>query len=174
MVEALDANLCHYAEVLLHDMGVDVRHMTGAGAAGGLGAGAIVFCHATVRSGASLVLEMFRFEELLEAADVVLTGEGSIDAQLAFGKAVGTVASLAQRHQVPVIAFAGRVAVEPEKLLERGIAAAIPIAPGPMGEEESMGRAGELLQVAVERTVRVLQLGEMIGCKWAGQSLGSA
>lgn len=168
MVEMLDRALSHYAEVIARDLDLDVRHLTGAGAAGGLGAGLLAFCHATVRSGASLVLEMFAFEDLLEAADVVFTGEGRIDSQVAYGKAVGTVALLAQKHGVPVIAFAGSVQVEPELLLEQGLLAAVPILPGPMAEAQAMAQASGLLQAAVERTVRILQVGESIARRWGG------
>ena len=166
MVEFLDRTLSHYADIITRDLDLDVRYFSGAGAAGGLGTGLLAFAHATLRSGASLVLEMFHFEDLLEAADLVFTGEGKIDSQLAFGKAVGTVALLAQKHGVPVVAFAGSVHVEPEQLWECGLQAAVPILSSPMEEREAMARAGELLQKAVERTVRILQLGETIAEKW--------
>ncbi len=168
MVEVLDRALAHYAEVVAREVQVEVRTLPGAGAAGGLGAGVLAFCHAQLRSGANLVLERFGFEELLEAADIVFTGEGRIDAQLAFGKAVGAVALLSRKHGVPVIAFGGSVQVDPEQLRAQGVTAAIPIPPGPMEEAQAMARASELLQEAVARTVRVLHVGEAMGRKWLG------
>ena len=162
-VETLDRALARLAEVIERDLKLEVRNLAGAGAAGGLGAGLVAFCGAELRSGPNLVLELLRFEEYLEAADLVLTGEGKVDRQIEFGKAISGVALLAQRYEVPIIAFTGNLAEEPEKLAERGLAAAIPISPGPMAEEEAMARAGELLQAAAERTMQLLLLGRSLG-----------
>jgi glycerate kinase len=163
MVGMLDKALSHYAEVVERDLQVDCREAPGAGAAGGLGFGLMAFCGAEIRSGASLVLSALRFEEFLEAADLVLTGEGRIDEQIQFGKAISGVALLAEKHSVPVVALTGSLALEEEKLARRGVAAVVPITPGPMVEEEAMARAGELLQAAAERTVRLLLLGRRLG-----------
>jgi glycerate kinase len=159
MVAMLDKALGKFAEVVERDVGVAVRDLAGGGAAGGLGAGLVAFCGAEIRSGASLVLAMLRFEEYLESADVIFTGEGKIDRQIEFGKAISGVALLAEKHQVPVVALTGSLEVEPEKLAGRGVSAVVPITPGPMEEKEAMSRAGELLQEAAERTMRVLLVG---------------
>ena len=163
MVAQLDQALAHFAQVIERDLGVDVREMSGAGAAGGLGAGMIAFCGAQIRSGASLVLEILRFEDYLEAADLVMTGEGKIDRQIEFGKAISGVALLAEKHGVPLIAFTGSLEEEPEELARRGVQAVVPIIPGPMPEQEAMSRAGELLQAAAERTLRLLLVGRELG-----------
>jgi len=163
MVPALDAALARFAEIIARDLGVDVRDLPGAGAAGGLGAGLLAFCGARVRSGANLVLETFGFDELLESADIVFTGEGRIDAQTSFGKAVHAVALLAAKHDVPVVAFTGDLREEAATLAGHGIAGLVPIAPGPIGEEEAISQAGELLQSAAERTMRLLLLGRRLG-----------
>ncbi len=163
MVAQLDQALAHFAQVIERDLGVDVREMSGAGAAGGLGAGMIAFCGAQIRSGASLVLEILGFEDYLEAADLVITGEGKIDRQIEFGKAISGVALLAEKHGVPLIAFTGSLEEEPEQLARRGVQAVVPIIPGPMPEQEAMSRAGELLQAAAERTLRLLLVGRELG-----------
>ncbi len=163
MVTMLDKALAKLAEVVEQDLGVDVRGLPGAGAAGGLGAGLVAFCGAELRSGPNLVLEMLRFEEYLESADLILTGEGKVDRQLEFGKAMSGVALLAEKHGVPVIAFTGNLEVEPEELAERGIAGVVTISPGPMEEGEAMERAGELLQAAAERAMRMLMVGRGLG-----------
>jgi len=169
MVEILDRALGHYADLIARDLEVEVRHLPGAGAAGGLGAGLVAFCNAEIRSGAHVVMEMFAFDELLGAADVVFTGEGKLDSQIEFGKALRAVALLAEKHSVPVVAFTGSLQVEPRKLAGHGITSAVPILPGPMEEGEAMTRAGELLQLAVERTVRLLAVGQGLGGKWTGR-----
>ena len=168
MVEVLDRALAHYAEVIARDLGVEVRDLPGAGAAGGLGAGLVAFCGAEMRSGANVVMEMFEFDELLVAADVVFTGEGKLDNQIAYGKALRALGLLAEKHATPVVAFVGSLQVEAGKLVRQGIAGAVSILPYPMEEGEAMARAGELLQSAVERTVRLLTMGRGIGEKWRG------
>jgi len=168
MVEILERALAHYAEIVARDLKVEVRDLPGAGAAGGLGAGLVAFCGAEMRSGANVVMEMFEFDELLAAADVVFTGEGKLDNQIAYGKALRALALLAEKHATPVVAFVGSLQVEAGKLARQGIAGVVPILPCPMEEGEAMARAGELLQAAVERTVRLLALGRGIGEKWRG------
>jgi len=163
MVRRLDEALAHFAEVVERDLVIDVREMSGAGAAGGLGAGLVALCGAEIRSGPSLVLELLGFEEYLEAADLVLTGEGKVDRQIEFGKAISGVAMLAEKHTVPVVAFAGSLEEEQADLVERGISAVVPIAPGPIEEAAAMAQAGELLQAAAERAMRLLVLGRGLG-----------
>lgn len=163
MVGMLDKALGNMAVVIERDLSMEVRDLRGAGAAGGLGAGLVAFAGAEIRSGPSLVLQLLRFEEFLESADLVLTGEGKLDRQIEFGKAISGVALLAEKHEVPVIAFAGSLEEDEDKLAERGIGAVMPIAQGPMKEEESVARASELLQAAAERAMRLLALGRSLG-----------
>jgi len=163
MVPMLEKALWRYGGVIAEQLQVEVRDLPGAGAAGGLGAGLVAFAGAKIRSGPSLVLELLRFEEYLEAADLVLTGEGKIDRQIEFGKAISGVALLAEKHGVPVIALTGWLAEEDHKLAERGVAAVMPIAPGPIGEQEAMEKAGELLQAGAERAMRLVVLGRGLG-----------
>ncbi len=163
MVGMLDKALGNLATIVERDLRLELRDVPGAGAAGGLGAGLVAFAGAEIRSGPSLVLELLRFEDFLESADLVLTGEGKLDEQLEFGKAISGVALLAEKHEVPIIAFTGSLAEDEEKLAARGIRAAVPIALGPMEEEEAISRASELLQAAAERAMRLLALGRRVG-----------
>jgi len=163
MVATLDKALWHYGGIISEQLQLEVRDLPGAGAAGGLGAGLVALAGAKIRSGPSLVLELLRFEEYLEAADLVLTGEGKIDRQIEFGKAISGVALLAEKHGVPVIALTGWLTEEDHKLAERGVAAVLPIAPGPIAEQEAMERAGELLQAGAERAMRLIVLGRQLG-----------
>lgn len=172
-VELLDAALSHFADICaqtsstrfnndardsgLRDSGL--RNVAGAGAAGGTAFGLMRFCNAQLVSGIDTVLEVAHFAEKLEKADLVLTGEGSIDEQTAQGKALAGVARLAQNAKngagVPVIAFGGRVALSGETLQAMGIVSAFPLADGPRTLEYSMSHAAELLEIAVERALRV-------------------
>ncbi len=162
-VAMLDKALAKLAQVMEQDVGVEVRELAGAGAAGGLGAGLVAFCGAEIRPGANLVLEMLDFEGYLESADLVLTGEGKVDSQVEFGKAIGGLGLLAGKRGVPVIAFTGNLEEEPERLAERGVGGVVPISTGPMEEQQAMERAGELLQAAAERTMRLLMMGRELG-----------
>jgi glycerate 2-kinase len=117
----LDSALRRYARVLRDDLGLDVAEVPGAGAAGGLGAGAIAFLGATLRPGIELVLDAVGFDAAVAGADLVITGEGSLDAQSLRGKAPHGVAKAATAHGVPVIALAGQVSVPEPRLRAAGI-----------------------------------------------------
>jgi len=122
-VKVLDAALRHYAEVLTRAVGVDISAVPGAGAAGGLGAGAMAFLKATPRSGISLLLDLVGFREALEGASLVVTGEGALDVQSLRGKAVMGVTRAAAAAGVPVVVLAGRVDLSPEEAIQAGFAA---------------------------------------------------
>jgi glycerate kinase len=103
----LDAALAHFADVVKRDLGVDVLDQQGAGAAGGLGAGLIAFLGAELRSGAQVVGEAAGIQARIATADLVITGEGRLDLQTAFGKAPQYVASLAKAAGKPTVCIAG-------------------------------------------------------------------
>jgi len=111
----------------------------------------------------AVVLQALRFEDFLRDADVVLTGEGRIDQQVLHGKVLAGVGSAARKFGVPVIAFAGQVAEEMESLQAIGLSACVPICPSAAAERDCMARAEELLQHAVERSMRVLLVGHDVG-----------
>jgi glycerate kinase len=109
-IAELDAALAHFAEVIERDLGVDVADRPGAGAAGGLGAGLTAFLGAELRRGAGVVAEAAGLEARVGQADVVVTGEGRLDAQTAYGKTPQFVAEVASRARKPVICLAGSIA----------------------------------------------------------------
>jgi glycerate kinase len=107
-VEVLEAGLERLAAVLRHDLGAEVEHVAGAGAAGGVGAGALALLGARVTPGIDLLLDLVGFDEAVAGSDLVVTGEGSVDAQTLSGKAPLGVARRAHAAGVPVIVLAGR------------------------------------------------------------------
>jgi glycerate kinase len=109
-VVVLDRALAHLAAVIARDLGVDVRDVAGAGAGGGLGAGLAAFLGARLRRGADVVMEAVRFDERLDAADLVVTGEGRLDEQSLHGKVVGSVLDRGARARRPVAIVCGRAA----------------------------------------------------------------
>jgi glycerate kinase len=106
-IAELDAALAHYAAIIKRDLGADVRDVPGAGAAGGLGAALVAFLGASLRSGAQVVGEAAGITARIREADFVVTGEGRLDGQTAFGKAPQYVARLARAAGKPVACVAG-------------------------------------------------------------------
>ncbi len=158
MARELDAALARYARVIERDLGVAVAELPGAGAAGGLGAGLVAFLGAEVGPGVDLIAEAAGLADRLAGADLVLTGEGRLDAQTGYGKTVAGVARMAKERGLPVIALAGEVTADATSLREQGIDAALSITPGPMTLAEAEARAAELLAAASERVGRLLAL----------------
>ena len=156
MCRQLDKALEDYATVIKRDLDIEVGDIPGAGAAGGLGAGLMVFLEAELKPGIDIVCETLGLSQHLKGADLVFTGEGRIDAQTMFGKTVAGVARRAKEFGVPVIAIAGELAISNEELTRYGIDAALSIAPGPISLEKSSADAGRLIADATERTLRLI------------------
>jgi glycerate kinase len=150
----LDSALRRYARVLAADLGVDLADTPGAGAAGGLGAGAIAFLGARLRSGIELVLELVGFHRAVAGADLVVTGEGKLDAQTLRGKAPVGVARAANAHGVPVVALAGAVEVADRELRAAGFEEAHALSELEADPERSMAEAAALLERLAERVGR--------------------
>lgn len=121
MVKQLDNALAHYAALLNRDLGCDVSQLTGAGAAGGMGAALHVFCAASLRSGVDIMIELLGLEKLVQDADLVITGEGRLDSQSVRGKVPFGVAKVAKRYHKPVIAIAGCLSDDVQIVCQCGI-----------------------------------------------------
>ncbi len=107
MVELLDAGLVHLAEVIRKSLDLDVEHLPGAGAAGGLGAGLVAFAGAKLESGVRIISEAVGLTARMAEADLCITGEGKLDSQSVHGKTAYGVAEIARDAGVPVICIAG-------------------------------------------------------------------
>lgn len=123
-VATLDAALDHWADVVAATTGRDLRGAPGAGAAGGVGFGAIAVLDARLAPGIELVMDLVDFDSELAAADLVVTGEGTLDEQTLHGKAPAGVAAAAVAAGVPVVAVCGRNTLPQWRLHESGFAAA--------------------------------------------------
>jgi glycerate kinase len=157
-VRILDDALRHFADVVEATVGIDIRDIPGAGAAGGTGGGFLGLGHATLRPGAELILEVVDFGRRLAGATLVITGEGRIDHQTLAGKAPYAVAQAAKARGIPVLALAGSVECTPPELEAAGIDAAYSLVPGPMTVEEAMRRGPALLAALAETIARTLSL----------------
>jgi len=152
------------AEVIKRDLGVDVADLPGAGAAGGLGAGLVAFCGATLEPGAEIVLDAVGFEARLTNADLLITGEGKVDEQTAHGKTPAAAARGARAAGVPAVALGGSVALAAESLGGVGFTAVFSIVPGPLSLAEALERdaARRFLEATSEQVVRLFLAGR--GC----------
>lgn len=163
MVQALDAALAHYARCIDAQLGKSVAETPGAGAAGGLGAGLLAFCHAEIRPGIETMLDFIQFGEILKGADLVITGEGRIDGQSVFGKVpVGVAHRAKAAGGIPVAAVVGCVGAGAEAVYAEGVDAILPIADGPMALDDSMARSAELLENAGATLMRMLKIGNTL------------
>ncbi|WP_240957518.1 glycerate kinase [Streptomyces barkulensis] len=152
-VELLDAALAHYARVLETVLGPRAAHLAqrpGAGAAGGVGYAALAALDASFRPGIEVLLEVLGFAEALERADLVITGEGSLDAQTLRGKAPAGVAAAARRAGRPVVAVCGRLAIGEEEMRAAGIEAAYALTDLEPDPAVCMAQAGPLLERVAE------------------------
>ncbi len=156
-VEALEMHLTNLADVVATDLECDFRDTPGAGAAGGIGFGLLSFCGAKIRSGFDVVAEVLRIEERIAACDLVITGEGRLDAQTLEGKGPAGIAALARKHGKPVLAFAGSIADDRE--VADIFTATCPIIDEPVSLAEAMARGAEFLERAAIRSARLVSLG---------------
>ncbi|GEK57529.1 glycerate kinase [Marinococcus halophilus] len=136
-VQELDEALRMFGEVIERDLHKPVLQEKGAGAAGGLGAGAIAFLNAALEPGIDIVLEESRFSERSAGASLVITGEGKIDAQTVFGKTPVGVAKASPPGST-VVAVAGQLGDGYEKVYEAGIDAAFSMVPGIVSLDQAM------------------------------------
>ena len=154
-VEILDKALRRFAEVVERDLGMDVASVPGAGAAGGLGAGLMVFLGARLASGTELVGDVVQLADKIQGADLVITGEGKMDRQTMMGKVPQGVARIARSLGVPVIAIVGSYVGPLDPVHAAGIEAVFAALPGPVSLQEAMSRAAENIEAATAQVFRL-------------------
>jgi glycerate kinase len=145
-IPLLEKGLARLADVIQETSGIDIREIPGSGAAGGLGGGLAAFCGALLRPGIDLVLELTLFDDALKQADLVITGEGKMDAQSRQGKAVSGILRRSNALGKPVIAVVGS-----DERIDRGpeeeFLAVASLVDGSVAVEEAMRDAGALLRM---------------------------
>ena len=156
-VRLLDAALTHYAERMAATLGTDHSTEPGAGAAGGLGFAARALLGARFRPGIAVVAELCGLAEAVQGADLVITGEGRLDAQTLHGKTPLGVARIAHAAGVPVIALAGSLGEGYQRLYAAGLSAAFSLAPGPIDLRQACADAAALLQARATDIARLWQ-----------------
>lgn len=160
-VERLNDGLEHLAAVVAEQLHLELQSMAGAGAAGGMGGGMAAFFDSRLEMGIQTVLDTVEFDQLLEHADLVFTGEGKIDSQSLRGKVVIGVAQRAQRAGVPVIAIVGDIGDPIDAAYEEGLSAVFSINRVAVPYAVAKTRAKDDLYLTMDNLCRLL-----INSKW--------
>jgi len=155
-VGKLDASLRRFAEVAYHQTGLDMTHVKHGGAAGGVAAGLHTFLNARLVNGIDFFLAFTNFEKALDQADLVITGEGSLDEQTLHGKGPFGVALQAKQKKLPVVGLAGKIPMEPNEALNHYFDVLLAIGNEPTAIDTAM----QLTQQNLIRTAR--QLGNLL------------
>jgi glycerate kinase len=151
-VSELASGLRRWAAVVAEAVGVDWSQAPGAGAAGGVGFAALAVLGAEPRPGIGLVLDLAHFDSTLADAELVITGEGSLDEQSLSGKAPVGVAQAAGRHGIPVVAVVGRSTLTQAQLAAAGISAVYPLS----DLESDLARSNTEASTLLERVGRAI------------------
>ena len=154
---ALDNGLRNYSEIVQRQFGIDTQQIEGAGAAGGMGAGSVVFLNAQLTSGIELIKELADFDTSIKDADWVITGEGKLDDQTLSGKTISGVIKSAKNQNIPVAALCGSVNISVETQKELGLDYAISIVKGISDLEEAMASSYTNLVHAAYNFGRILK-----------------
>lgn len=158
----LEEGLARLATVIEWDLGIDVRDIPGAGAAGGMGAGLVAFLHAVILPGVNVIFSAMRVDEWLRGADLVITGEGRMDSQDIYGKAPVAIAERAKAQGIPSIAVVGSTGRDYHVVYEHGMDAVIGIVNRPMTLERAVQQTGKLITEAASRAMRLVRVGRII------------
>lgn len=162
ILDQLEAGMINYASVIREKMKIDVDQMAGSGAAGGLGAALRVFLHAELKSGIETVLDLIDFDGLLKDVDLVVTGEGRMDWQSAFGKVPSGVGMRCRKMGVPAVAIVGGMGDGADKIYDFGVDSIVTTINGAMDISEALDRAEELYADAADRLFRMIRVGLVI------------
>ena len=157
MVQRLERGMESLARLISAQLGRDVADMPGSGAAGGLGAGLVAFLGAELKSGVETVTQAAQLRDRMRGSQLVITGEGQVDGQSAFGKVPAGVAALARAERIPVVALCGACGPGYEDLYRLGVHAILSICDRPMPLELALEQAERLLERAAESVMRLWQ-----------------
>lgn len=165
ILDQLEKGMVHYAKIMEDMTGYDFSNMEGAGAAGGFSVPFLAFTNTKLASGIESVLSTLHFDELLEGVDFVVTGEGRVDEQSAYGKVMAGVGQACAKKNIPVAAIVGGMDEGAQKIYDFGIDSIFPIVPKPMELYDSMARSEELFADAADRMFRFIKMGMKLRAK---------
>lgn len=144
-IEELEAGMIHFNEIIKKDLGKDISDIEGSGAAGGLAAGCIAFLNTNLSSGIDLVLDLSNANLHINDADLVITGEGSIDEQSLNGKVISGIGEICKKLNKPLIAFCGKLNLTADQIRQLNISSAYSINEDETSLEEAYKNAWHLL-----------------------------
>jgi glycerate kinase len=159
MIKILDENLNQFGKKLEEKYQKKIKEHPGAGAAGGLGAGLFAFLDADLQPGFEIVKRITNLENHVQDADLVITGEGRMDMQTAYGKTPHGVAQLTKKYHKPLIGIAGSLGENYQKLFLEGFDVVISIIDRPMSLEKALGNAAEMLKFAAYNVLQAINIG---------------
>lgn len=150
VLEVLEKNMLHLANMIENHTGLHIRELPGSGAAGGLGFGMMSMLKARSEPGFDIVIKITELEKKMTGVDLVITGEGKIDSQTRFGKTPWGVAMTAKKKDIPVIAFAGRISDKADELYKNEFRSIIEVSDRSMDLKTAMKNGEKLLKLAVK------------------------
>ena len=158
-LKILEEGMINYAKIVKDYRGIEVAHLSGAGAAGGLGAALVAFLGATLESGFKMVSEAVELEDKIREGkyDLIITGEGQINYQTLHGKLPFGVASLGKKYNTPVIGIVGSIGVGYEPILDLGMTSVFSIMNRPMSLQTAMAESETLLSDTVRRIYKMIR-----------------
>ena len=165
MVRILDENLRHLGKVIKQSLRKNVTKLKGAGAAGGLGAGLVAFTEARMKSGIEIVIDATNICKYMENADLVITGEGRVDTQTAFGKTPSGIAKAARKYHIPTVVIGGGITDDANDIFAYGIDGLESACARDMSLEEAIKNSRKHLANAAERAIRLVLIGKKIAKK---------
>ncbi|MEF3099846.1 glycerate kinase [Raoultella terrigena] len=162
MIARLDRALAHFAQIIDRDLGIDVLHLEGGGAAGGMGAALYAFCGAKLRPGIEIVTDALHLAERVADADLVITGEGRIDSQTIHGKVPVGVAKVAKSYNIPVIGIAGSLTADVGVVHQHGLDAVFSVLYSVCTLEEALENAADNVRMTARNVAAILKMGQKL------------
>lgn len=171
-IPILEQGMAHYIAVIEENLQRSVAGVEGAGAAGGLGAGLLAFTKGELKSGVETILEILDMEKHLEKADFVITGEGKMDFQSAFGKVAFGVGTACQKREIPCFAVVGGLGEAYEEMYQHGISSIITTTDRLMNLEEALSMAEDRCYTAFLRLVKTVEAGRNLALNQSNRKKG--
>ncbi|AIR85208.1 glycerate kinase [Pantoea rwandensis] len=162
LVQQLDNALAHYAEIIHRDLDINVLHIAGGGAAGGMGAALHAFCQAELRRGIEIVTEALGLADQVQDADLVITGEGRIDSQTINGKVPIGVAKVAKQFNKPVIGIAGSLTADVGVVHQHGLDAVFSVLFSIGSLEDALANAAQNVRLTARNVAATIKVGQAL------------